>query len=71
MGRTVDFFLLGQSNMAGRGITCEKWPQPAPALLSGAGYEFRAVSDPDRLYPIQEPFGVGENRPDGIDDAHV
>lgn len=63
-----DFFLFaGQSNMAGRGITGERWPQPAPALLPGAGMEYRAISDPDRLYPIAEPFGAAENRPGGID----
>lgn len=68
--RSADLFLfMGQSNMAGRGKVCTKWPQTAPPLLPGAGYEFRAVSDPDKLYPIQEPFGVGENREDGINDV--
>lgn len=56
--KTVDLFLLiGQSNMAGRGDA-----RRAPVLLPGAGYEFRAVSDPTRLYPITEPFGAAENR---------
>lgn len=62
------FLFAGQSNMAGRGITSERWPQPAPALLPGAGMEYRAVSDPTRLYPIGEPFGAAENRPGGIDE---
>ena len=56
----------GQSNMAGRGITSEQWPQQAPKLIRGAGYEYRAITDPDRLWPIEEPFGVNENNPDGI-----
>lgn len=60
---------IGQSNMAGRGITSERWPQPAPALLPNAGYEFRALSDPTRLYPVTEPFGVNENQANGINDV--
>lgn len=60
---------MGQSNMAGRGIVCGKWPQPAPQILPGAGYEFRPVSDPAKLYPVTEPFGVYENREDGINDV--
>lgn len=66
-GTQYDLFLFaGQSNMAGRGVTSERWPEPAPALLSGAGYEYRAVSALDRLYPIAEPFGAAENDPQGI-----
>ena len=57
------FLFMGQSNMAGRGETCAAWPEGAPALLEGAGWEFRAVSDPTRLYPIGEPFGVNETGP--------
>ena len=60
------FLFLGQSNMAGRGVTCLRFPQGAPACLPGAGWEFRAVSDPSRLYPAAEPFGKEENRPGGI-----
>lgn len=60
------FLFAGQSNMAGRGITSERWPQPAPELLPGAGMEYRAISAPDRLFPIAEPFGQAENNPDGI-----
>lgn len=67
---TADLFLfMGQSNMAGRGIWNDKWPEKAPALIEGAGYEYRAVTAPDRLFPISEPFGVGENRKGGIDDG--
>ena len=47
---------MGQSNMAGRGVASE-----APNVVDGTGYEFRAISDPTRLYPITEPFGVNEN----------
>ena len=53
----VDLFMfMGQSNMAGRGTGSQ-----APAVIAGAGYEFRAISDPTKLYPIEEPFGVDEN----------
>ncbi len=60
------FLFMGQSNMAGRGISSEQFPEPAPLCLPNAGYEFRAVSDPAKLYPISEPFGLYENRPGGI-----
>ncbi len=54
----VDLIMfMGQSNMAGRGTAAD-----APAVGEGYGYEFRAVSDPTKLYPITEPFGVSENR---------
>lgn len=67
MEKEYDLFLfLGQSNMAGRGVTSPQWPESAPALTPGAGYEYRAVSDPGRLHPASEPFGVNENNPDGI-----
>ncbi|MCM1539859.1 MAG: sialate O-acetylesterase [Blautia sp.] len=72
MGKTIDLFLfMGQSNMAGRGIVTQEHCQGAPRLLDGAGYEYRAVSDPDRLYVMEEPFGRFENRPGGIDDGHM
>ena len=47
---------MGQSNMAGRGVASESEVVP-----EGHGYEFRAISDPTKLYPIAEPFGVKEN----------
>ena len=63
----VDLFLFaGQSNMAGRGISCERFPETAPAVLPGAGWEYRAVSAPGQLFPITEPFGINENSPGGI-----
>lgn len=60
---------MGQSNMAGRGITCERFPQGAPELIPGAGWEYRAITAPDRLYPIAEPFGEKENLGGGIHDG--
>ncbi len=66
----VDLILfMGQSNMAGRGVTCEQWPQSAPQAAEGAGYEYRAISAPDCLSPLEEPFGRTENDPAGIDDG--
>lgn len=68
--KTADFIMfMGQSNMAGRGITCEKWPQNAPEVIPGAGYEFRAVTDPSKLYPLDNTFGRNENTEYGINDA--
>ena len=58
----VDLIMfMGQSNMAGRGVTSTEWSQTAPIVKEGAGYEFRAISDPTKLYTISEPFGVNEN----------
>lgn len=69
---TVDLFMfMGQSNMAGRGIVTREHSQGIPALTPGAGYEYRAVSAPGRLYPIEEPFGRLENRRGGIDDGDM
>lgn len=63
------WMFMGQSNMAGRGITSEKWPETAPELIPGAGWEYRAVSAPFQLFPIAEPFGKDENRQGGINDG--
>ncbi|MCR5527180.1 MAG: hypothetical protein K6F39_07330 [Lachnospiraceae bacterium] len=55
---SVDLIVFaGQSNMAGWGGDASK----APKLTEGAGAEFRAVSDPTKLYTITEPFGFYEN----------
>ena len=68
--KVVDLFLfMGQSNMAGRGITSSIWPEKAPIIIKGAGYEFRAISDKTKLYEIKEPFGVNENKNGGINDG--
>lgn len=67
--QAVDLFLfIGQSNMAGRAAPAGKETalDTAPVCLPGAGYEFKAVSAPDGLSPVCEPFGVDENDPDGI-----
>ena len=53
---------MGQSNMAGRGNKKE-----APLLIPGAGYEYRAVTMPDGLSVLKEPFGENEK----IGRAHV
>lgn len=63
------FLFMGQSNMAGRGLVTREHAQGFPPLTEGAGYEYRAVSAPGRLYAIVEPFGRCENRADGIDDG--
>lgn len=54
--------------MAGRGCTCEMWPQEAPEIVSNACFEYRAISNPDRLCVLEEPFGLAENNPNGICD---
>lgn len=70
--RIVDLFMfMGQSNMAGRGIIDANHPQPAPIVPSGVGYEYRAVSSPDQLTPLMEPFGRTEDRIGGIDDKQM
>ena len=62
--KTVDLlFFMGQSNMAGRGDAAL-----APAVTPGMGYEYRAVTDPDALHPLAEPFGVNENDPAGVNE---
>lgn len=70
MDREVYLILFaGQSNMGGRGCQCERWPMLWPNLADGAAYEYRAVTAPDRLCVLKEPFGVLENRADGINDV--
>lgn len=54
---TVDLILFaGQSNMTGRGNA-----SLAPALVDGAGYECKTVTNVNRLNPITEPFGLGQD----------
>lgn len=57
-------FFMGQSNMAGCGGNAAY----APKVEEGHGYEFRAISDPTRLYPVTEPFGINENNLNAIMD---
>lgn len=53
----VDLVLfIGQSNMAGRGDAVD-----ATVVAEGHAFEFRAISDPTKLYPLTEPFGATEN----------
>ncbi|MCR5789435.1 MAG: sialate O-acetylesterase [Lachnospiraceae bacterium] len=58
---------MGQSNMSGTGGNAAY----APTVPEGHGYEFRSMSDPTRLYPIVEPFGIKENSLRGIMDFAV
>lgn len=55
-------FFMGQSNMSG----CGGDASLAPKVAEDKGYEYRSVSDPTRLYPITEPFGINENRIGGL-----
>ena len=57
----LQLLFMGQSNMAGRGTAAE-----APALIQGAGYEYRAVTAPDCLSVLREPFGENENNVNGV-----
>lgn len=64
----VDLIMfMGQSNMSGTGGNAKY----APKVPEGHGYEFRAISDPTRLYPIEEPFGLYENEPGAIEDMPI
>lgn len=65
--RTMDVILfMGQSNVSGAGGDASQ----APELIEGAGYEFRAVTDPSHLYVLEEPFGENENR-GALDDTEI
>ena len=56
---------MGQSNMSGRGNADE-----SVSCRKGHGYEFRAISDPSKLYTLEEPFGLNErNSQSGVDDG--
>ena len=66
----VDLVLfMGQSNMAGRGITSVAFPEEAPVSIPFSAYEYRAVTAPGELSVMKEPFGAMENREDGINDV--
>ena len=65
--RTMDVILfMGQSNVSGAGGDAAQ----APELTEGAGYEFRAVTDPNHLHVLEEPFGEHENR-GALDDTEI
>lgn len=53
----------GQSNMSGRGTADQ-----AVICDRNAGFEYKAVSSPDTLVPIIEPFGLNEDKPGAITD---
>ena len=55
---------MGQSNMSGAGGNAEE----APELIKGAGYEYRAITQPETLCVLTEPFGVNEHKTDFLDD---
>lgn len=55
---------MGQSNMSGAGGNAKE----APELIKGAGYEYRAISQPEELCVLTEPFGKNENREGYLDD---
>lgn len=62
MDQVVELIIFaGQSNMAGRGTAVL-----APKITKAQAWEFRAVSDPTKLYPLTEQFGYLENNPAGI-----
>lgn len=55
--KVVDLVIFaGQSNMSGAGGSAAL----APAVINGAGYEFKAITDPTGLYTVKEPFGAGQ-----------
>lgn len=65
--QVVDVLLFaGQSNMSGVGDASK-----APKVPEGVGYEFRAITDPTRLYPLKEPFGEMEHNPGMCDDRNL
>ena len=55
---------MGQSNMSGAGGDA----LDAPELIKGAGYEYRAISQPEELCVLSEPFGENEHKEGFLDD---
>ena len=55
---------MGQSNMSGAGGNAEE----APELIKGAGYEYRAITQPEELVVLTEPFGAEEHKEGFLDD---
>lgn len=58
---------MGQSNMSGAGGNAAE----APKLIKGAGYEYRAITSPEELTILQEPFGENEHREGYLDDREL
>ncbi len=64
---TVDIAVFaGQSNMSGRGSAAD-----AVSCDENAGFEYKAVSAPNRLVPIAEPFGLNEDNAGGLTDVNA
>ena len=65
-GKTrVDLILFaGDVNMSGRGTAAEATP-----VAEGHAYEFRAVSDPTKLYALDGSFGAAEQKSGGLSDS--
>lgn len=57
----------GQSNMSGAAGNAEE----APKLIKGAGYEYRAITRPEELCELQEPFGENEHKEGYLDDREL
>lgn len=55
---------MGQSNMSGAGGNAAE----APELIKGAGYEYRAITQPEELVALTEPFGENEHKEGYLDD---
>lgn len=55
---------MGQSNMSGAGGDAKE----APELIKGAGYEYRAITQPEALCVLSEPFGENEHKEGYLDD---
>lgn len=58
---------MGQSNMSGAGGNAAE----APKLIKGAGYEYRAITAPEELKILEEPFGENEHREGYLDDREL
>lgn len=58
---------MGQSNMSGAGGNAAE----APELIKGAGYEYRAITQPDELCVLTEPFGKNEHKEGFLDDREL
>lgn len=58
---------MGQSNMSGAGGNA----QEAPKLIKGAGYEYRAITQPEELCILTEPFGENEHKEGYLDDRDL
>lgn len=56
---------MGQSNMSGAGGNAAE----APELIRGAGYEYKAITQPDALCVLKEPFGELEHKEGFLDDS--